>query len=49
MDDCLGWRGVRARRQLRGGLDLGCVALEEADIEELYALVPVGTPTTIAP
>lgn len=27
----------------------GCVALEDADIEELYARVPVGTPITIMP
>lgn len=28
---------------------LGCIALENSDIEELYRLVPVGTPITIYP
>jgi murein L,D-transpeptidase YafK len=28
---------------------LGCVALENADIEELYPLIPVGTPINIRP
>ncbi|MEQ1851415.1 MAG: L,D-transpeptidase [Chthoniobacteraceae bacterium] len=28
---------------------LGCVAVENADIEELYHLIPVGTPITIHP
>lgn len=27
----------------------GCIALEDADIEDLYARVPVGTPITIVP
>jgi len=27
----------------------GCVALENEDIEELYRVVPVGTPVTIKP
>lgn len=27
----------------------GCVALDNADIEELYRLIPVGTPITIKP
>ncbi|MFN2516109.1 MAG: L,D-transpeptidase family protein [Pyrinomonadaceae bacterium] len=28
---------------------LGCVALENEDIRELFAAVPVGTPVTIKP
>ena len=28
---------------------LGCIALDDSDIEELYRLVPVGTPITIHP
>jgi len=27
----------------------GCIALDDPDIKELYALVPVGTPVEIRP
>jgi lipoprotein-anchoring transpeptidase ErfK/SrfK len=27
----------------------GCVALDDADIQELYSLIPVGTPVRIHP
>jgi len=31
----------------RQGLDMGCVALENDDIKELFDVVEVGTPVTI--
>ena len=46
--DQFDWRG-RGNQFVRGDWTVGCIAVTDSEIEDIYAMVPNGTPIVIYP